>query len=216
MISTFKRQYTFKDLLLIKVENSLKTIAGDYKKGRDNPAHRINDIPLTNEERRRAGSLMRVNHTGEVCAQALYEGQMLVARKPDVRAFLQKSAEEETDHLAWCHERLKELEAHRSYLNILWYWNAFLIGVIAALAGDAYSLGFVEETECQVGQHFQNHFQKLPEDDLKSRAILNQMCEEEAHHGQLAREMGATSLPFFIKPLMKITARIMTTTAYFL
>jgi 3-demethoxyubiquinol 3-hydroxylase len=169
---------------------------------------------LSPEERRRAASLMRVNHAGEIAAQALYHGQALAARSGTTRDLLLDAAREETDHLAWCESRLKELDSRPSLLNPLWYAGSFFIGALAALAGDRASLGFVVETERQVEGHLDEHLARLPAADLRSRAIVQQMRMDEAAHGANARAAGAMELPGPARAFMRHTARIMTGTAY--
>ena len=169
---------------------------------------------LSPDERRRAAALMRVNHAGEIAAQALYHGQALAARSSATRDLLLDAAREETDHLAWCESRLKELDSRPSLLNPLWYTGSFFIGALAALAGDRASLGFVVETERQVEGHLDQHLGRLPAGDLLSRAIVQQMRTDEAAHGANARAAGATELPGPVRALMRHTARIMTGTAY--
>jgi ubiquinone biosynthesis monooxygenase Coq7 len=157
---------------------------------------------------------MRVNHVGEVCAQALYQSQKLVARDPQIRAMLEHSAQEEMDHLAWCETRLKELDSHTSYLNPFWYAGSFAIGLLAGLAGDKWSLGFVAETEKQVEAHLENHLEKLPLEDQRSRAIVDQMRIDEIEHGQAALHAGGATLPEPIQKVMQAVSKVMTTTAY--
>jgi ubiquinone biosynthesis monooxygenase Coq7 len=169
---------------------------------------------LTPDERRESAALMRVNHSGEVAAQALYHAQALFARDVDVREFMLKAAREETDHLAWCETRLSELGARPSVFNPLWYAGSFGIGALAALMGDKASLGFVAETERQVEGHLKGHLDRLPQNDTRSRAIVEAMCEDEAGHGQQAQHAGAIPLPGPVRELMRRTARVMTHTAY--
>jgi Ubiquinone biosynthesis protein COQ7 len=159
---------------------------------------------------------MRVNHAGEICAQALYHGQAAVARNRDIQDSMERSAEEEYDHLAWCEKRLAELGERTSLLNPAWYGGSFSIGVLAGLAGDKWNLGFVAETERQVVKHLENHLRRLPARDDRSRAILIQMKEDEGHHGTIALEAGAAALPPPIQGLMKLASQIMTHTAYWL
>jgi 3-demethoxyubiquinol 3-hydroxylase len=172
------------------------------------------DAALSAEDRRESAALMRVNHAGEMAAQALYHSQALFARDPEVREFMLHAAREETDHLAWCETRLKELGARPSVLNPLWYAGSFGIGALAALLGDRASLGFVAETERQVEGHLKSHLEQLPVDDLRSRAIVEAMCHDEIGHGQQAQSAGAASLPGPVRELMRRTARIMTHTSY--
>ena len=172
------------------------------------------DAALTTDERRESAALMRVNHAGEVAAQALYHAQALFARDPEVREFMVRAAREETDHLAWCEARLKELGSQPSVLNPLWYVGSFGIGTLAALLGDRASLGFVAETERQVEGHLKDHLERLPEGDQRSRAIVEAMCHDEAGHGQHAMSAGGARLPAPVRELMRQTARVMTHTAY--
>jgi ubiquinone biosynthesis monooxygenase Coq7 len=166
------------------------------------------------DDRRESAALMRVNHAGEVAAQALYHAQALFARDAGVREFMLKAAREETDHLAWCETRLEELGARPSVFNPLWYAGSFGIGALAAFMGDKASLGFVAETERQVEGHLKSHLQRLPPSDARSRAIVEAMCEDEAGHGQQARHAGAIPLPGPVRELMRRTAQVMTHTAY--
>jgi ubiquinone biosynthesis monooxygenase Coq7 len=161
-----------------------------------------------------AAGLMRVNHVGEVCAQALYQSQKLVARNPEIQEMLDHSGQEEMDHLAWCETRLQELGSHTSYLNPLWYAGSFAIGLAAGLAGDKWSLGFVAETEKQVENHLESHLEKLPKEDQRSRAIVDQMRIDEIAHGQAAKNAGGANLPEPIQKIMQAMSKIMTTTAY--
>ena len=169
---------------------------------------------MTAEQSRLAGALMRVNHVGEVCAQALYQSQALVSRDPALRAHFEHAAQEELDHLAWTHQRITELGGHKSYLTPVWYGGAFTIGTLAGLAGDRISLGFVVETERQVEQHLAGHLDRLPTEDLASRAIVAQMKDEEARHADEAMAAGAQLLPPPVKQLMRWAARVMTRTAH--
>lgn len=210
------RQYTLLDRLLIEVNFSLTTILGQVSSRRPNPATDISEAILTQKEQKCSEGFMRVDHTGEVCAQALYRGQMLVSRSSQTYDMLEAACEEEVDHLAWTHERLNELKGHRSYFNTYWYLHSFLIGAIAGLAGDRWSLGFVEETEKQVSQHLKNHIERLPEADKKSLKIAEQMREDEERHGQNAQEAGASELPHFIRKLMALQSKVMTTLAYYI
>ena len=172
------------------------------------------DAALTPDDRRESAALMRVNHAGEVAAQALYHAQALFARNPQVRDFMLHAAREETDHLAWCETRLKELGSRPSVLNPLWYVGSFGIGALAALLGDRASLGFVAETERQVEGHLKSHLDRLPADDRRSRAIVEAMCHDEIGHGQQAQSAGATPMPKPVRELMRRTASVMTHTSY--
>ena len=169
---------------------------------------------LDEEQRRLSGALMRVNHVGEVCAQALYNAQALGTRDASLRAQFEHAAREETDHLAWTQQRLRELNARPSLLNPLWYAGSFALGLLAARAGDAMSLGFVVETERQVEQHLHAHLQKLPAADTASQAIVQQMKEDEARHGAAAQNAGAADLPAPVRWAMRLTGRVMTTVAH--
>ncbi len=202
------------DRLLTVLDRSLRALTSTPQASRPRP-----DAPLggalDDDERRRAGALMRVNHVGEVCAQALYVAQSLATNDPARRDQFEKAAGDETDHLAWTAERLAELGAHRSLLNPLWYAGAFGIGLIAGRSGDATSLGFVVETERQVEHHLDGHLARLPAADLASRAIVEQMKADEARHADAAEQAGARRLPLPVRWAMRAAARVMTTTAYY-
>jgi ubiquinone biosynthesis monooxygenase Coq7 len=174
----------------------------------------LEDAPLDEREKAHAAGLMRVNHAGEVCAQALYQGHAAVARDPEIEEQMQKAAEEEFDHLAWCEQRLEELGESPSKLSPFWYAGAFAIGAASGILGDKWSLGFIAETEDQVCAHLDSHLEKLPHSDKRSRTIVAQMRDEEAEHGENAIDAGAAELPQPVKRLMRLTARIMTSTAY--
>src|SRR4051812_1369907 len=178
------------------------------------PSLQKDDAALSADARRESAALMRVNHAGEVAAQALYHAQALFARDPQVREFMLHAAREETDHLAWCETRLTELGARPSVLNPLWYAGSFGIGTVAALLGDKASLGFVAETERQVEGHLKTHLDRLPPEDRRSRAIVEAMCHDEVGHGRQAESAGAARLPGPVRELMRRTARLMTHTAY--
>jgi ubiquinone biosynthesis monooxygenase Coq7 len=206
------RNYSLLDKFLIHCDQAVRTLSGNTAAAtRENPAVEID--PSSNDPKHSA-ALMRVNHVGEVCAQALYQGQAITARSPEVREQMQHAASEEVDHLAWCQQRLNELNSHTSYLNPLWYTGSLAIGMIAGLAGDKWSLGFLAETEQQVSQHLDNHLQQLPTDDLKSRKIVEQMRIDEQQHAELAINAGAAELPEPIKQGMRFMSKIMTTVAY--
>ena len=183
---------------------------------RQSPADAAAKSDMTAEEQKHSAALMRVNHCGEVCAQALYQGQALFARDSAVAEALQEAADEEIDHLAWTSSRIAELGGRMSYLNPLWYGGAFAIGAAAALISDRISLGFVAETERQVSAHLQSHLTKLPPQDTKSRAIVEQMDEDEQQHATNAIEMGAAELPKPAKEIMRLAGKIMTSTSYHL
>lgn len=210
------RHLSFMDKIIGSANDALSTIFTVPAQARCNPADAYSDVVLTPEEQRISVGCMRVNHTGEVCAQALYRGQALTSRSDATRLMLEKSCEEETDHLEWTKSRLVELHGKTSYLNVFFYLHAFLIGVIAGIMGDRWSLGFVSETETQVASHLQNHLEKLPIADLKSRAIVSQMQIEELDHEKKAVDAGAATLPFVIKKLMQLHSKVMTMTTYFI
>ena len=203
------------DTLLTTADRALRTVFAHHHAGRDNPAYDITDVSLSEAEKRVASALMRVNHVGEVCAQALYTAQALATKNEALRKHLQAACEEETDHLAWTEERLNQLGGRTSLLNPLWYAGAFGIGFLAAkLGGDAMSLGFVVETEKQVEAHLQSHMQRLPENDQASRAIVAQMKADEMRHAQEAQAAGAVELPAPFKGLMQVAAGVMTAVAH--
>jgi len=202
------------DPLIAAADRALRAVFG--------PAHASRPVPgspspeLGDAERREAAALMRVNHAGEIAAQALYHGQALVARSASTRELLLRAAREESDHLAWCESRLKELHSRPSLLNPLWYGGSFAIGALAALMGDRTSLGFVVETERQVEGHLHQHLNRLPAEDQRSRAILEAMQLDERVHGMAAKEAGGAELPVPIRTLMRYTSRIMTSAAYWI
>lgn len=211
------RQLTPVDRLLAGVDSFLKTVTTGSAQGtRESPASGIEDSAMSASEKSHAAGLMRVNHAGEIAAQGLYQGHAAVARDRDVEAQMQQAADEELDHLAWCETRLKELGSGPSRLSPLWYGGAFVIGAASGILGDRWSLGFIEETERQVVQHLTGHLDRLPPDDAKSRAIVHQMRDEEALHGANAKKAGAVELPIRIQRMMRVTAKIMTRTAYWL
>jgi len=202
------------DRLLGGIERALGTVGGAAVEARPSPAAGQRDAPLQETERRRAAGLMRVNHTGEVCAQALYDGQAALARDPQTREHLRAAAAEETDHLAWCAQRLRELDDRPSLLNPLWYAGSFAIGALAAAIGDRVSLGFVVETERQVEAHLHEHLQRLPREDARSRVILETMQAEEARHATIAQARGAAELPPPVPALMRFASSVMKAIAY--
>lgn len=204
------------DRLIGAVDGALRTLFASPRATRPCPMVPSDETHLGTQERQHAAALMRVNHVGEVCAQALYTGQALATRNEPLRRHLQRAAREETDHLAWTQSRLDELGARPSLLNPLWYAGAFAIGLVAGRLGDAVSLGFVVETERQVEQHLQDHLERLPAGDHASRAIVAQMKDDEASHAALAQQAGAAELPAPAKLLMKAAARVMTTTAHYI
>lgn len=208
------RQTTPIDRLLADTQRALETVFGNPPAERANPAGDTPEVELDEQERRHAAGLMRINHVGEVCAQALYVGQASVARDPQTRAHLLEAAQEETDHLAWCADRLRELDSRPSLLNPLWYTGSYAIGVLAGLRGDGWNLGFVVETERQVEAHLDEHLQILPPADLRSREILRMMKEDEARHADEAEQAGARGLPQPVPTLMGMASRLMKAVAY--
>jgi ubiquinone biosynthesis monooxygenase Coq7 len=210
-----ERSLTRADRLIMHADTALRTIFGrPQTTERANPATGIADTDLDEQQQRHVAGLMRVNHAGEVAAQGLYEGQALTARLPDVRDKMERAASEENDHLAWCEQRVEELGQHRSRLSPVWYFGSLAIGAAAGIAGDRWSLGFVAETERQVVRHLDEHLEQLPPQDQRSRAILEQMRDDELHHATTAMEAGGAELPTVIKSLMTLTSKIMTKTAY--
>ncbi|HKU86531.1 MAG TPA: 2-polyprenyl-3-methyl-6-methoxy-1,4-benzoquinone monooxygenase [Casimicrobiaceae bacterium] len=200
--------------LIVPFDRALRTLTGTVSPTRPTPGERMAEPDLTAHERRDAAGLMRVNHTGEVCAQALYAAQALVARDADVRARYAEAAREEEDHLAWTQARLAELDARPSLLNPLWYAGSFVIGLAAGVAGDRANLGFVVETERQVEDHLTAHIERLPANDTKSRAIVTQMRDDEARHGAMATDAGAIPLPYPVRRAMRAAADVMRAVAY--
>jgi 3-demethoxyubiquinol 3-hydroxylase len=212
-----ERDYKPTDRLLIGFDQALRTLFGRPQvTERRDPANDFPEAELSEHERDVTARLMRINHTGEVCAQALYQGQALTAKLPEVRERMERAAQEENDHLDWCESRLNALDNRKSLLNPFWYAGSFLIGATAGLAGDKWSLGFVAETEHQVEDHLQNHLERLPSQDQKSRAVLEQMKEDEIHHATVALEAGGAELPGPIKLAMKLTSKLMTKSVYYL
>ena len=209
------RHYSPIDRLLGSFDQALRTVFGRPQvTERPNPSTGIDDAELSTTEAAEVSGLMRVNHAGEVCAQALYQGQALTARLPQVRKSMERAAQEENDHLDWCETRLKELGSHTSHLNPLWYAGSFAIGAVAGIAGDKWSLGFVAETERQVVRHLDAHLARLPVQDARSRAVLERMREDELHHATTAVEAGGADLPAPVKRLMTLTSKVMTGLAY--
>ena len=202
------------DRWIVGFDRALRTLSGLARTARPVPGAGLPEPGLTPEERRHAAGLMRVNHTGEVCAQALYAAQALVARDPAIRRDFAQAAREEEEHLAWTQQRLAELGDRASLLNPLWYAGSFAIGVAAGLAGDRVNLGFVVETERQVEDHLTTHLDRLPDADAKSRAIVDTMREDEARHGTMAQDAGAVDLPLPVKGAMRLAAGVMKAVAY--
>jgi ubiquinone biosynthesis monooxygenase Coq7 len=202
------------DSLIVSFDRALRTLAGHPSTARPVPGAILPEGELSPPERAHAAGLMRINHTGEVCAQALYAAQALVARDPRIRAEFAQAAREEEEHLAWTQQRLAELDDRRSLLNPLWYAGSFAIGVAAGIAGDRVNLGFVVETERQVEEHLTAHMDRLPERDAKSRAIVEQMRADEARHGAMAQAAGGVDLPAPVRGLMRVAADVMRAVAY--
>lgn len=202
------------DALLIALDTALRTISGGSHAGRPCPRPRDEPAALTEEQRALSGALMRVNHVGEVCAQALYSAQALTTRDEALRRQFEQAAREETDHLAWTEQRLQQLGDRQSLLNPLWYAGAFAIGLVAGRAGDRTSLGFLVETERQVERHLERHLERLPAQDSASRAIVDQMRADEARHADDAQAAGAATLPAPVRWAMRGAAKVMTTTAH--
>jgi ubiquinone biosynthesis monooxygenase Coq7 len=214
----YSRHYDAVDRLIVQVDQFISAIRGQNVPVTPGPypAADIAEQPLVEAERLESERMMRVNHAGEICAQALYHAQALSTGDPAVRAIMEKSAEEEGDHLHWCRQRLLELQGRTSHLDPFWYLGSFAIGTAAGLAGDRFSLGFVAETEHQVGMHLQKHLRSLSARDAKSRAVLQQMAEDEARHGATAMAGGGVALPQVIRTLMQLCSRVMTGTAYWI
>ncbi|PJJ96352.1 demethoxyubiquinone hydroxylase family protein [Lysobacteraceae bacterium NML91-0213] len=208
------RQLSPLDRILAQAQHAMDTVLGNPAAARANPAADTPDVELDADERRHAAGLMRINHVGEVCAQALYVGQAAVARDAQTREHLMAAAQEETDHLAWCADRLRELDARPSLFNPLWYAGSYAIGLAAGLRGDGWNLGFVVETERQVEAHLDEHLQTLPPADLRSRAILQTMKADEARHADEAERAGARVLPQPIPSVMRLASKAMKTVAY--
>lgn len=209
------RHLTTIDNIIVGADRALRTLLANQQIAeRPSPAKEITETGLTAEEARHAAGLMRVNHSGEVCAQALYQGQALTAKLPHVRAEMEKAATEEVDHLIWCQERLDTLNSHTSYLNPLWYGMSFTIGACAGLISDKVSLGFVAATEEQVCKHLQAHLEDLPTQDTKSRAVVSQMLHDEAQHADMALQAGGARFPAPVKGLMTLVSTLMTKTSY--
>jgi ubiquinone biosynthesis monooxygenase Coq7 len=211
-----ERDYSAVDRLLIRLQDAVNSATRPAADARPNPAAEVEDPTLTDAARRHAAGLMRVNHAGEVAAQALYQGHALVARSAATREHMLEAAAEERSHLVWCEERLRELGERPSRLDPLWYAGSFAIGAVAGLAGDRWSLGFVEETEKQVSAHLAGHLEKLPEEDARSRAIVAAMRADEERHGREAVAAGAQPLPRPVQKLMRAVARVMTRSAYWI
>lgn len=202
------------DRLIIEFDRALRTLAAPARSTRATPGRELQEAALDDSQRQEAIGLMRVNHCGEVCAQALYQGQALTSRQPAVRAALQQAADEETEHLAWTEQRLRELGGRTSLLNPLWYLGSLSLGVGAGILGDRWNLGFLSATERQVEAHLLSHLERLPQEDQRSRAIVEQMREDEARHADMADAYGAASLPAPVQVAMRAMAGIMTRLAH--
>lgn len=202
------------DKFIIEFDKALRTVFAPATSVRPHPDAHLDEADLSLAEKRHAAALMRVNHCGEVCAQALYRGQALTARDPEARRALEHAAEEETEHLAWTERRLAELGSHKSVLNPLWYAGSLAMGVAAGLIGDRWNLGFLAETERQVGSHLASHLERLPDQDAKSRAIVAQMHTDELSHADMAIELGAAELPTPVPTLMRQVSKVMTSASY--
>lgn len=204
--------FSLADRLVLQLDQAMRTLVpGSSTAERRSPAADVSEAELSDSERKLAAGLMRINHTGEVCAQALYQGQALTAKLPDVRETMEQSAREEVDHLAWCETRLQELDSRPSLLNPAFYAMSFGLGAAAGLVGDRWSLGFVGETEKQVCEHLEDHLQRLPEHDHKSRVVLAQMVVDEKKHGDSAMAAGGAELPLPVRTGMKAMASVMKT-----
>ena len=210
-----QRRLSLVDRLIGEADTVLRTLSNrGNQAARPSPAAGHSEAELNSGQRKHIAGLMRVNHTGEVCAQALYQGQALTARLPTVREEMDHAAEEEVDHLVWCEERLRQLDSRPSLFNPAWYGLSFAIGAVAGAVGDKVSLGFVAATEERVCNHLKDHLKQLPEDDRKSRLILQQMLEDEERHGENALEAGGTDFPRPVKDAMTVVSGVMTKTSY--
>lgn len=202
------------DRLIAGFDRALRTLFAPAVSLRPVPGGNLADAPLSEAEKRHAAALMRVNHTGEICAQALYQGQAMTSRNPEVRDALQKAADEEVEHLAWTAQRVDELGGRLSLLNPLFYAGAFAMGALSGLRGDAWNLGFLAETERQVEGHLEAHLDRLPESDARSRAIVDAMKQDEARHALSARQLGAAELPPPVQQAMRLASKVMTGSTY--
>ncbi|MDR3391568.1 MAG: 2-polyprenyl-3-methyl-6-methoxy-1,4-benzoquinone monooxygenase [Sulfuriferula sp.] len=202
------------DTLIIALDNGLRTVFAPAQTVRPLPGKDLLDADLSVAEKKHAASLMRINHVGEVCAQALYQGQALTARNPEAKAALAEAAQEETEHLAWCESRISALGGRKSLLNPVWYASSLAIGMAAGALGDKWNLGFLAETERQVGAHLASHLSELPAADAKSRAVVEQMQVDEARHAETALAHGGAALPMPVKGAMQLMSKVMTKTVY--
>lgn len=204
------------DSLIVEFDKGLRTLFSQAHSVRPHPDVGLSDAVMDDVEKKHAAALMRVNHSGEICAQALYQGQALTARDPVVQQTLQQAAQEETEHLAWTARRVQELGGHLSLLNPLWYSGSLAIGAVAGLMGDKWNLGFLAETERQVGEHLQSHLQRLPQQDEKSRAIVEKMYHDEVGHADMASSLGGAELPPQIQFAMQLNSKVMTGATYWI
>ena len=202
------------DRLIVEFDKGLRTLFSQAHSVRPHPDAKLPEAAMDEAEKKHAAALMRVNHSGEICAQALYQGQALTARDPAVQQTLQRAAQEETEHLAWTAKRVHELGGHLSLLNPFWYTGSLAIGAVAGLLGDRWNLGFLAETERQVGQHLQSHLDRLPPQDQKSRAIVAQMYADEVGHADMASSLGGAELPQTVQLAMKLNSKVMTGASY--
>jgi ubiquinone biosynthesis monooxygenase Coq7 len=205
----------FIDQLIQTFDTGLRTVFSQAQARRARPDENIEEAELDAHQKKEVAALMRINHVGEVCAQALYSGQAFTSRNPHTVEALKHAAAEETDHLAWCETRITELGGRKSLLNPIWYTTSFTLGAIAGVIGDQWNLGFLAETEQQVSAHLSSHLGKLPSKDVKTRRIIEQMHQDEMSHAQEAKNLGAAELPAVVKTSMKVASKIMTTTAYY-
>jgi ubiquinone biosynthesis monooxygenase Coq7 len=204
------------DSVILHFDRALRAVFAPAASRRAHPDQGLAEAELSEAEKRHAAGLMRINHSGEVCAQALYQGQALTARNPEAAQALIEASEEETEHLAWCERRLEELGSRKSLLNPLWYAGSFGLGVLAGALGDKWNLGFLAETERQVEGHLDSHLQSLPAEDAKSRAIVEQMKADEIKHAETAIAHGGAELPLPVKQAMQLSSKVLTKTAYYL
>lgn len=202
------------DAVILQVDKALRTVFASAQTRREYPDAGLPEAEMSDAEKRHAAGLMRVNHSGEVCAQALYQGQALTARNPEAARALLEASDEETEHLAWCERRLDELGSHKSFLNPLWYAGSFALGALAGALGDKWNLGFLAETERQVEGHLDGHLSELPAQDAKSRAIVEQMKTDEIKHADTAIAHGGAELPEAVKQAMRLTSKVLTIAAY--
>ncbi len=202
------------DRLISEFDRTLRALAGVHEAARPNPADEVAEAELGERERAHAAGLMRVNHVGEICAQALYQGQAMTARDAQARAALEQAAREEQDHLAWSAERIRELDGRTSLLNPLWYAGSFAMGVAAGALGDRWNLAFLAETERQVEEHLTGHLERLPPEDRRTRAVVEAMRTDEAKHRDTAIQLGAAELPEPVKLAMRLASKVMTTLSY--